>query len=87
MADERQGKPPAITVRPESWELYDWITSAAEKRSMSRGEFLLAGAKQRRTGGPMPRSRREEARRATNGHAPSSAEAKANVQPIPKGKR
>lgn len=82
MTADRNGKPPAITVRAASWEQYDWITSAAAKREMSRGEFLLAGALQRRTGGPMAKSRRSRL-------AQTSASAKAGVRPIPKaaGKR
>lgn len=91
-SERRDGKPPAITVRCASWEDYEWITAAAAKRDMSRGEFLLAGALQRRTGGPMPKSRKELARTAReNGRLDaaqrvrSSAEAKADVRPIPKG--
>lgn len=90
-AQDRTGKPPAITVRAASWEDYDWITAAAERRSMSRGEFLLGGALQRKTGGPLPKSRaqlRAEAKAAANGgQVATSAEAKADVVPRPKGGR
>lgn len=77
-----QAKPKAITVRCETQEDYDWITAAAAKRDMSRGEFLLAGALQRRTGGPMPQGRKAKA--AARAGTATSAEAKANVTPIPR---
>lgn len=84
MAEQEQnGKPPAITVRASSWEDYNWITQAAAKREMSRGEFLLAGALQRRTGGPMPKSRKAQ-RLEGLGNVRTSAEVKANVKPIPR---
>jgi hypothetical protein len=79
---DKTKKPPAITVRCESWEDYEWITQAAAKREMSRGEFLLAGTLQRRTGGPMPKSR--AAKRAATARVATSAEAKAGVKPIPR---
>jgi hypothetical protein len=90
MADskDRSGKPPAITVRPESWEDYDRITAAAARKKMSRGEWLLAGGLQRLTGGPIRPSRRELREQAkAQGGALSSAEAKANVRAIPKSGR
>jgi hypothetical protein len=78
---ELTGKPPAITVRCDSWEDYNWITKAAAKRKNSRGEFLLLSTLQRKTGGPMPQSLKElrgQTKIAT------SAEAKAGVKPIPR---
>jgi hypothetical protein len=87
MADDngaaRSGKPPAITVRTDSWEEYDWITQAAAKRGNSRGEFLLLSALQRRGGGPMPQSLKALRERQSNVH--DSATAKAGVAPRPKG--
>jgi hypothetical protein len=81
-APERSGKPPAITVRTDSWEEYEWITAAAERRGNSRGEFLLLSALQRKTGGPMPQSLKALRERQSN--VVSSADAKAGVTPRPK---
>ena len=83
MAD-RSGKPPAITVRPESWEDYDRITAAATRKKMSRGEWLLLGGLQRLTGGPIRPSRRELREQAKANGPVSSVEAKAGVRAIPK---
>jgi uncharacterized protein (DUF1778 family) len=84
---DRSKKPPAITVRCESWEDYDWITQAATKREMSRGEFVLSATLQRRTG-RLPESRASKrAAAARSGGVKTSAEAKAGVVPITKGSR
>src|SRR3954469_9622124 len=83
---DRSKKPPAITVRCESWDDYDWITGAAAKRDMSRGEFVLSAALQRRTG-RLPESRASKRAAAQAGAQKTSAEAKANVRPIPRTTR
>jgi hypothetical protein len=80
---DRSKKPPAITVRCESWEDYDWIANAAAKRDQSKGEFCLLSTLQRRGGGPVPKGRRERAA-AARANVSTSAEAKANVKPIPR---
>lgn len=87
MADEQHdgkphGKPPAITVRTDSWEEYNWISAAADRRGNSRGEFLLLSALQRRSGGPMPQSLKDL--RARQSNVVDSATAKAGVKPIPR---
>lgn len=83
---ERSGKPPAITVRADNWDDYDWITQASVKRGESRGEFLLLSALQRRHGGAVPKGRKAKAAAAKTGaNVHTSAEAKADVQPRPKG--
>lgn len=83
---ERSGKPPAITVRADNWDDYDWITQASVKRGESRGEFLLLSALQRRHGGAVPKGRKAKAAaaKAPGANVHTSAQAKADVKPRPK---
>jgi hypothetical protein len=80
---DRSGKPPAITVRCENWEDYDWIAQAAAKRDQSKGEFCLLSTLQRRGGGAVPPGRKQRAAQA-RANVATSDEAKANVKPIPR---
>lgn len=82
---DRTKKPPAITVRCENWEDYDWIANAAAKRDQSKGEFCLLSTLQRRGGGPVPQGRKAKA--AARVGVQTSAQAKANVKPIPRKAR
>lgn len=79
--DRTGTKPPPITVRPETWDDYDWISAAAAKREMSRGEFVLSATLQRRTG-RLPESR--ASKRAAAARVATSEQAKAGVKPIPR---